>query len=230
MKRFYANAAAREGEGGHEILLDGRAVKTPARAALRVPTRGLADAIAEEWNSQGETIEPRAMPLTGLANVAIDRMGPERESFVAGLARYAESDLLCYRAEGPDALAARQAQHWAPLLEWARRRFDVDFEIVEGIVHRPQPAGTVDRLRRAVEARGPFELAGLSPLVTISGSLVIALALAERAIDLAAAWEAATVDEAWQSEKWGADAEAERTLAARRAEFAAAHRFLELLG
>ncbi|MGE5721742.1 MAG: ATP12 family chaperone protein [Sphingomonadales bacterium] len=230
MKRFYANAAAREVVGGHEILLDGRSVKTPARAALCVPTRDLAEAIVEEWNSQGETIEPRAMPLTGLANAAIDRVGPERETFAAGLGRYAENDLLCYRAEGPDALAARQAEHWAPLLEWARRRFDVDFEIVEGIVHRPQPGGTIDRLRRAVEASGPFELAGLSPFVTISGSLVIALALAEQAIDLDAAWEAATVDEAWQLEQWGADAEAERVLAARRAEFAAAHRFLELLG
>lgn len=230
MKRFYKTASVGAVDDGQfEILLDGRPVRTPARAPLRVPSKAIADAITAEWNDQGDSIDPRAMPLTGLANAALDRITPEPQAFAAGLAAYGESDLLCYRAEGPDALAARQADLWEPLLDWARRRFDVEFAVVCGIVHHPQHAATIERLRRAVEARSPFELAALAPLVTISGSLVIALALAERAISLDQAWSAATLDEAWQAEKWGEDAEATRTLEARYREFEAAFRLLELL-
>lgn len=229
MKRFYKEAVAAPAEGGSEILLDGRSVKSPARQPLRVPSDRLAGAIAAEWNAQGETIDPRTMPLTGLANAAIDRVSPDPGAFAASLARYGESDLLCYRADSPAALVARQAEAWDPLLAWARRRFDVDFETVSGIIHRPQPAATVERLGRAVAARGPFELAALSPLVTIGGSLIVALALAEGEIDLPAAWSAATLDEKWQEEHWGADPEAVQALENRRREFEAAQRFLQLL-
>ena len=229
MKRFYKNAAARAADGGYEILLDERPVKTPQRARLLVPSERLGAAIAEEWNSQGEKVDPRSMPLTGLANAAIDRVGPERDAFVKSLAQFGESDLLCYRADKPDALAKRQAEIWDPLLAWARQRFDIDFELVCGIIHRPQPASTVERLAKAVAARGPFELAALSPLVTISGSLLIALALAEGAIDLETAWSAATLDEAWQAEQWGHDEEAAEVLANRRRDFEAGDRFLKLL-
>jgi chaperone required for assembly of F1-ATPase len=230
MKRFYEEATAAPGEDGRfEILLDGRPVMTPARRKLALPSAALADAVAAEWNAQGEKVEPRSMPLTGLANAAIDRVAPGKETFARSLAEYGESDLLCYRAEGPDALVRRQAEAWDPLLQWARRRFDVDFALAQGIVHCPQPPETVDRLARAVAARDPFSLAALSPLVTISGSLIIALALAEGAIEVDRAWAAATVDEAWQSEKWGEDSLAAAALEARRLEFEAARRFLDLL-
>jgi chaperone required for assembly of F1-ATPase len=170
------------------------------------------------------------MPLTGLANAAIDRVAPDPAGFAAGLAQYGESDLLCYRAEGPAPLVARQAEHWDPLLGWARRRYDVELKVAQGVIHQPQPPATVARLARAVAARSVFELAGLSPLVTVSGSLVIALAVAEAEIDLDAAWAAATVDDQWQTEKWGEDKEAALALANRRRDFEAGALFLQLLG
>lgn len=229
MKRFYEAAAVSAAGEDFRVLLDGREVKTPARSTLALPSERLAQAIAAEWDSQGEKIDPRSMPFTGLANAAIDRVAPDAKAFARSLAAFGETDLLCYRAEAPAALAARQAEVWDPLLGWARRRFDVDFEIVSGIMHRPQPGMTLRQLSHPVECRSAFELAGLSPLVTISGSLVIALALAEEAVDVDAAWTAASLDEAWQLEQWGEDAEATAVLEARRKEFAAGYRFLKLL-
>lgn len=229
MKRFYKEALASPGEGGVSIMLDGRAVRTPGRNLLRVPTEELAEAIAAEWAEQGEEIDPRAMPLTGLANAAIDRVAPDPAAFAKTLAAYGESDLLCYRAEGPEPLVERQAAAWDPLLEWARARYDIELATFPGVMHRPQLTATVERLAAAVAARGPFQLAGLSPLVTISGSLIIALALAEGAIGLDAAWAAAALDEAWQAEKWGVDALAAAALENRRREFEAAYRLLTLL-
>jgi chaperone required for assembly of F1-ATPase len=229
MKRFYGEATVSPQEGGVAVLLDGRPVRTPGRELLRVPTEELAEAIAEEWNAQGETIDPRSMPLTGLANAAIDRVAPDPAAFARTLATYGESDLLCYRAEGPQSLVERQQSLWEPLLGWARTRFGVDFEVTAGVMHRPQPAATVGQLARAVAARSPFQLAGLSPLVTIAGSLVIALALAEGAIGLEAGWQAAILDEAWQAEQWGADPLAAASLENRRWEFDSAYRFLTLL-
>jgi chaperone required for assembly of F1-ATPase len=218
-----------EAGADRSVLLDGRPVKTPGRAPLVPPTEALAEAIADEWNAQGDTIDPRAMPLTGLANAAIDRIAPDPAAFADGLAAYGESDLLCYRAEGPETLAARQSERWDPILGWAQQRYDVVFELAMGVIHMPQPPETVARLREAVGARGPFQLAGLSPLVTVSGSLIVALALAEGAISLDTAWAAATLDEQWQAEQWGEDAEAAAALAARLRDFAAAARFLALL-
>jgi chaperone required for assembly of F1-ATPase len=229
MKRFYKQAAVSPEAGGVGVLLDGRPVRTPARALLRVPTEELAEAIAAEWNAQGEKIEPHLMPLTGLANAAIDRVAPDPAAFGRGLAQYGESDLLCYRAEGPRSLVDRQARVWDPLLGWARTRFGVEIETRTGVMHRPQPPHTVEQLGRAVAARGAFQLAGLAPLVTIAGSLIVALALAEGAIGLEAAWDAAMLDEAWQAEQWGADPLAAASLENRRREFDAAYLFLTLL-
>lgn len=226
MKRFYEQASVGP---GNVILLDGRPVKTPSRRDLAPPGAALAAAIAEEWNGQSEKVDPRAMPLTGLANAAIDRIAPDPAAFARGLAAYGESDLLHYRAEGPAPLVARQAASWDPILAWARIRYDVAFEVTSGILHKAQPPATIERLAAAVAARDPFALAGLAPLVTVSGSLLIALALAEGAISLDAAWAAASLDEQWQAENWGEDAEAAAALAGRRAEFAAAFRFLSLL-
>ena len=229
MKRFWKEVSvAPEGEGWG-IRLDERAVRTPARAALVVPTERLAGAVAEEWSDARDDIDPHAMPLTGLANAAIDRVAPDRETFAAGLARYAEADLACYRAEGPPSLVARQAESWNSLLAWARRRFDVDFCTTEGVVHVDQPTATVDRLSHAVASLDPFRLAGLSPMVTIGGSLVAALAVLEGALAPEQAWEAVTVDDRWQLEQWGADAEAKTALDNRRRDFLAGARFLDLL-
>ncbi|HEY0086781.1 MAG TPA: ATP12 family protein [Allosphingosinicella sp.] len=229
MKRFYKTAEAVPAAGGVAILLDGRSVKTPGREALKVPTEELAEAIAAEWNDQGEDIDPRSMPLTGLANAAIDRVTPDPAAFARNLAAYGESDLLCYRAEGPRPLAERQAAQWDVLLDWARKRFAIEFETVCGVMHRNQPPATVNQLAAAVAARDPFRLAGLSPLVTVSGSLVIALALAEGAIGLEDGWAAATLDETWQAEQWGEDPLAAAAIAARRHDFVAGYRFLTLL-
>ncbi|HEX8223587.1 MAG TPA: ATP12 family protein [Allosphingosinicella sp.] len=229
MKRFYGQAAASPEEGGVSILLDGRPVRTPGRNLLRVPTEELAEAIAAEWNVQGEQLDPRSMPLTGLANAAVDRVEPDPAGFARSLAEYGESDLLCYRAEGPRSLVERQEETWDPLLAWARTRFEVEIETTAGIMHRRQPAATVERLGRAVAARSAFQLAGLSPLVTISGSLIVALALAEGAIGLETAWDAAMLDEAWQAEQWGADPLAAASLENRRREFEGAYFFLTLL-
>lgn len=225
MKRFWKDVSVSEGA----VLLDGRAVKTPARAPLVAPSPALADAIAAEWRAVGEQIDPRAMPLTGFTNAAIDRVAPDPAAFAATLAGYGETDLLCYRAENPPQLAERQAHVWDPLLEWARHRYDVAFAVTAGIVHVPQPPETVARLSAAVAARSPFELAALSPIVSISGSLVVALMLAEDAIDPEAAFDATHLDELWQADLWGEDYLATETREARRADFVAAARYLRLL-
>ena len=229
MKRFWKGVTVAPDAGGWTIKLDGRPVRTPARALLSVPWEGLAEAIAKEWRSVAETIDPRAMPLTGLANAAIDRVATDRESFAEKLARYAEADLLCYRAEGPRGLVERQEEEWDPLLAWARRRFDVDFAMTAGLTHIPQPEATVKRLSHALGALDPFRLAGFSPLVTIGGSLVAALAVLQKAIAAEQAWDAVSVDERWQLEQWGSDTEAETALENRRRDFLAAARFLDLL-
>ena len=229
MKRFWKVAEAAAEDGGWGVRLDERPLRTPGRALLIVPSKALAKAIADEWASAEETVDPRAMPLTGLANAAIDRVALDLAAFAAGLARYAEADLACYRAEGPETLIALQRQSWDSLLGWARRRFDVDFAVTSGIVHVAQPKPTVDRLAHEVAALDGFRLAGLSPLVTIGGSLVAALAVREGALTPDEAWDAVSIDERWQIEKWGSDAEAELAIANRRRDFLAAARFLELL-
>ena len=229
MKRFWKTAETVAEQGGWGVRLDERPLRTPGKALLAVPTEALGRALADEWASAPESVDPRAMSLTGLANAAIDRVAPDRASFAAGLAKYAEADLACYRAEGPQTLAKRQAECWDRLLGWAGRRYDVDFATTTGIVHVDQPPATVDRLAHEVAAFDAFRLAGLSPLVTIGGSLLAALALVEGAMTTEKAWRAVSIDERWQLEKWGEDAEAVAALARRRADFFAAARFLELL-
>ena len=229
MKRFWKQADAVERDGGWGVELDGKPLRTPARDLLTVPTKALAEAIASEWNEVGDKIDPGTLPLTGLANAAVDRVTPDKEAFAKGIARYAEADLACYRAEGPSALVDRQTESWDALIGWGRRRFDVDFRTTRGIVHVDQPAATVDRLSHAVAALDPFRLAGLSPLVTISGSLLAALGVLEGTLMPDQAWDAVTVDDRWQLEQWGSDAEAEAAIDNRRRNFMAAARFLELL-
>lgn len=225
MKRFYKEVSIEDGA----ILLDRRPVRTPARAPLLLPSPALADAIAEEWRSQREEIDPRSMPLTGLANAAIDRVAPDPATFARPLAAYAETDLLCYRAEAPAELVARQTETWDPLLDWARTRYDVHFTVTSGVIHAPQPAATTARLGEALLARDAFALAAMSPLVTIGGSLVAALALAEGEIGAERAFDVTHLDELWQAERWGEDQLALEARAARRRDFMAAAQLLALL-
>ena len=229
MKRFWKSAQAVEKEEGWGVELDGRPLRTPAREPLSVPTQRLAEAIAAEWDEVGDAIDPRDMPLTGLANAAIDRVGPDKKAFAGGLAKYAEADLACYRAEGPCGLVERQAELWDELLAWGRRRFDVDFRTTSGLLHVDQPPATVERLAHAVNALDPYRLAGLSPLVSIGGSLLAALGVLEEAFPPEQAWEAVSVDDRWQLEQWGSDEEAELALANRERDFLAAAQFLKLL-
>jgi chaperone required for assembly of F1-ATPase len=229
VKRFWKNVEVRTDEGGWGVSLDGKPVRTPARAALIVRSEALAEAIAEEWRGAVDEIDPRAMPLTGLANAAIDHVTKDKAGFASGLARYAEADLASYRSEWPPQLVDRQAQSWDPLLAWGRRRFDIDFSTTSGLMHIPQPPATVERLAHEVLALDPFQLAGLSPLVTVGGSLLAALAVLEKAISPETGWQAVSVDDRWQLEQWGSDADAELALETRRRDFFAGARFLELL-
>ncbi len=229
MKRFWKQVSAVPAEGGHDIHLDGKPVRTPGRVALTLPSPALTEAVADEWRNVGETIDPRAMPLTGLSNAAIDRIAPDPVAFAAGLAKYGESDLLCYRADHPLELQLRQQAAWDPLLDWARTRYGIDLVTTTGVMHREQSPATIARLAEAVAARSPFELAALSPLVTVTGSLIAALALLEGAATAEDIWSAANLDEDWQAEHWGEDDLARKTRAAHRADFDAGARFLSLL-
>lgn len=225
MKRFYKAAQVAAGVDGHAILLDGRPVRTPARAPLAVPGVALADAIAAEWDGQGEEIDPASMPMTGLANATIDRVLPEVGAFRGQIAAYGASDLFCYRAEGPDALVERQALLWDPLLARTGERFVV----TRGIMPADQPARTLAALRGAVEALDTWLLAGMMKLVSIGGSLVGALAYLDGAIEADMLWDAVSLDERFQLEQWGADAEAGARLAASRADFMDAARYCALV-
>lgn len=226
MKRFWREVAVTPGRG---IVLDGRPVRTPGRLELVLPTAALAELVAEEWRAVANEIDPRAMPMTGLANAAIERVAADPGTFAAGLARYAENDLLCYRAEAPAELIARQAAAWDPPLAWAQARYDVRFVVATGIVHRPQPPATLARIGEAAAALDAFTLAALSPITTLTGSIVLALGVVEGAVTADAAWAVAHVDETWQAERWGEDAAAAALLAERRREFDAAVKVLEAL-
>jgi chaperone required for assembly of F1-ATPase len=226
VKRFWKDVAI---DADRVVTLDGKPVRTPGRRPLALQTDALAEAVAAEWRAVGETIDPRTMPLTGLANAATDPIAADSAGFAARLAAYGESDLLCYRGEGPPLLVERQAAAWDPLLGWARGRYDVTFAVTTGVMHVAQPAATVARLHEAVAAYDDFRLAGLSPVVTLTGSLVIGLALIEGEIDADAAWGAAGIDEDWSIEMWGEDWQAAELRAAKRREFQFGVEFLGLL-
>lgn len=229
MKRFYTNAEVTGDAAPFGITLDGKPLRTPARAALALPGRRLASGIAGEWQAQGDRIEPRSMPLTGLANAAIDRVAPDPGAFADGLAVFAETELLAYRADAPPSLVERQATLWDPWLGWARRCHDAEFIRVTGILHRPQPGPTLARIRAAYRAFDPFRLAALNPVVTISGSAVIGLAVAAGEMAADEAYAVGHLDEIWQAERWGKDPLAEAGQRERQGDLAAAVAFLGLL-
>ncbi len=228
-KRFYETVSTAPEAGGVGIRLDGRALKTPARAPLAVPTQALADAVADEWAAQGDKIDMASMRLTGLANAAIDRIAPERAAFARRLSEYGRSDLLCYRAVSPVELVARQAKGWEPWLDWLDRERGVRLRIGEGVMHVAQDETAMARLYAAVAALDPFRLAGLQIATTATGSMTLGLAVAALALPAGEAFELSRIDEEHQAEVWGRDAEAEARAAAIRAEIEAAGRFLSLL-
>ena len=229
MKRFYKAAVAAPIEGGWQVTLDGRGVKTPNGKQQVVPTPALAEALATEWATQGEEIEPTSLVLRDLVDFALDIVGPERPATIAALLRFAETDTLCYRADREDALHARQAEVWEPLLTAAEARWDVHFERIEGVIHRPQPRVTLARLDAVLAAEDDFALSALTTLASLAASLVISLAAQAPDSDPVALWNAANLEEDWQAELWGEDYEAIELRAKRLATFTAAHRLAALV-
>ena len=208
MKRFYKEVSIAPTERGVAVLLDGKPVKTPARNALLLPTERLAAAIAQEWQAQGETIIATSMPLLRLANTVLDGVTVNREDVITAILRFGENDLLCYRAHHPPELAKRQCEGWDPLLDWARQRWSARMNCAAGVGHVDQSPDTLVALREALSNHDAFTLAGLHVVASITGSLVLGLAVVEGYIPGAYAFELSRIDETYQAEKWGTDAEA----------------------
>lgn len=228
-KRFYKKAAAGPHDGGHAVLLDGKTVKTPSKRALVVPTLALAEAMATEWEAQHEEIDPRTMWLTKLANTAIDLVAPRRAEVIAELVNYSGTDLLCYRAGHPAALAARQVALWDPLLDWAAAQ-GIALTPTTGILHVAQPPASLEAYGRALEALDAFRIAALHNAVTLTGSAVTGLAMTLGRVTAEEAFNIAYLDEHWQMELSGEDEEERARLEIRRSELAETSRFIVLLG
>lgn len=228
MKRFYKEAKAAAVQGGWQVQLDGRGVKTATGQPQAVPSEALASALAAEWAAQEEMIVPASFVLRDLADYAIDVVAPGSAALCTSLLRYAETDTLCYRADPGEALHRRQLERWEPLLAAAEARHGVQFARISGVMHQSQPAETLARLDGHLAALDPFTLAALNTLTSLAASLVIGLAALEPDADAGALWIAAELEEEWQAEQWGRDAEAEERRARRAAAFASAVRFAAL--
>jgi chaperone required for assembly of F1-ATPase len=224
-RRFYKTATSTPVDGGWGVTLDGKALRSPAKRPFVLPTEVLARAIADEWQAQGEKVNPGSMPLMQFAATAIDRLADDRTALVEEIAGYGHSDLICYRAEEPPSLARRQEEVWQPLVAWAAERYDVALNVTTGIVAVEQPAHALATFRRVLEACDLFALTALAGATGNAGSLVIALALAEGRLTPDEATDAALLDELFQAERWGNDPEAERRRAGIRADLHAAKRF-----
>ena len=208
-KRFYEKAEIVENDGAYEVRLDGRPVRTPGRSLLAFPRRDMADAVAAEWAAQGERIDPVTMPATRLANTAIDGVAPAMDAVREDIVRYAGSDLVCYRADGPEGLVEREAERWDPFLDWAQRELGANFVLAEGVMHVDQPAEAIRAVARTTaRIEDPFRLAATHVMTSLTGSALIALAVTAGAFTGDEAWQAAHVDEDWNTERWGEDAEA----------------------
>ena len=227
-RRFYKQAAVSGDAAPFAVALDARAVKTPGKRALALPGRALAEAVADEWQAQVEVIDPAKMPLTRLANTALDRVMGDEARIVAEITDFAGSDLVCYRAAEPAGLVEREAHHWDPVLTWAGMHLAHPFIAVTGLMHQPQPAPTLKAVGEHLSTRDAFELTALHNLSSLTGSALLALALEAAFLDADAAWAAAHVDEDWQIGQWGADEVAQARRQARRAEFDATIEFLSL--
>jgi chaperone required for assembly of F1-ATPase len=224
-KRFWKEVSVAETDGGFAVHLDVRRVMTPGKLPLTLPTRPMAEAIAEEWAAQQDEIQPLTMPVTRAANSAIERVTPQRPEVAAMLAAYAETDLTCHRADTPQTLAERQAAAWDPLLDWAADRFGARLFATAGILPVDQPPASLAALSDHVDSFDAFHLTAFHDLVTISGSLVIGLAVAHDHLDPETAWSMSRIDEEWQIEQWGRDDEAEAAAAIKRQDFLRAKTF-----
>lgn len=228
-KRFWIEVAVVPEGGGFAVKLDGRPVRTPLKAPLRVPTRGFAEEVAGEWRAQEGAIDPNAMPATRLANAATDQVGAQRGEVIGMLASYGGTDLLCYRAYGPDRLVERQRAAWDPLLAWAAEALGADLSTGSGLMPIAQREDALARLREPLEAMDDFALSAFHDLVALSGSLVLALAVVDGRLSAAEAWRLSRLDEDFQIEEWGEDEEAAEAAALKRAAFLDAARFHALL-
>jgi len=234
-KRFYKDVSVADEGGRFGLLLDGKPVRTPGKAPLTVPGKALAEAIADEWRAQGEHIDPetehidpKTMPLTKLANTAIHGVAGRRDAVIDDILAHARADLLCYRAGGPEGLVARQAELWDPVLAWAKDSLHAPLSLSQGIVHVAQPDGSIAGLRCEIAKLDDFGLAALHVMTSLTRSALLGLAVALKRLNPDEAWNAAHVDEDFQIGRWGEDAEAKTRRAARKAEFDAAVRALEL--
>jgi chaperone required for assembly of F1-ATPase len=226
IRRFYQKATVEATDGPFRILLDGKPVHTPAKVPLVLPNRKAAEAVAAEWQAQGEKVNPAVMPFTRLANTAIDRVAPNRAATIDEITRYGASDLICYRTDNPEELAERQAVAWNPLLEWLAAAHDVHLQTTTGIVFLHQRADDLARLHGIVAAFDEFSLVGLHNITSVAGSLVIGLGVAAGQISAPEAAALSTIDETYQSERWGEDEEALKRLQGRARELAEAAAFL----
>lgn len=231
MKKFYKTVAVEPREGGHAVLLDGKPMRTPAGKALLAPTRALAERIAAEWRGQGERVRPGDLPLTQVLNTALDRMtnATIRDAAVAEIAAYAATDLVCFRAPHPPALAERQRAAWQPLLDWLAERHGAALTVTQSLAPAAQAPEALARIAAVVAQQDPLRLAALQVATGALGSVVIALALAEGRLDAEAAFRAAHLDELHQIEEWGEDAEAMARLESIRADVAVAAEFFHLI-
>ena len=228
-KRFWTQAKGEAVEGGWQVKLDARSIKTPAGEPLIVPTEALASAIAAEWDAQEDLIDPRTMPMTRTANSAIDKVAPQRIAVVSILSDYGATDLLSYRADGPRALVMRQSRLWDPILDWAAQTLGARLVVTEGVMPVPQDGAALDRLTAPMLAMSPFHLAAFHDLVALSGSLVLAHAVIHGVHTPSEVWDLSRLDEDWQSEQWGDDEEARQAANRKRTAFLDAHRFWTLI-
>ncbi len=228
-KRFWKTATAQPVEGGYTVLLDDRAVKTPAKRALIMPTLAMAQVVAVEWDAQEEEVNPLTMPVTRAVNAAIDKVTQQHAEVAELLIAYGDSDLLCYRAEGPEGLVQRQAQTWDPLLDWAHATYGARLIPVVGLMPQPQNPDHLAKLAAPVRDLDAFSLTAFHDLVGLSGSLVIGLAAINDFAPIADLWRASRVDEIWQEEQWGEDEEATEMAAAKEQQFIAAKAFYNLI-
>lgn len=228
LKRFWKTAEAVPVEGGWEIRLDGRPVRTPAKARLVLPSRALAEAVAAEWADQQGEVDPLSMPMTRSANAAIDKVVPQRAEVAALIAAYGETDLCCYRAEVPEGLVARQVAAWDPMLDWAGSAFGAPLAVTVGVLPVTQPEASLEALQDRVAAEDAFALAALHDLVALTGSLVLGLAAAEGVLPGEEIWRRSRIDETWQEEQWGIDDEAADVAARKFGDFLHALAFYRL--
>lgn len=229
MKRFYKTVSVEARDEGLAVMLDGRPVRTPAKALLVVPHRMLAEAVAGEWDAQGEEVRPTEMPLTAIACTAIDLVAKDRAAACEELLSFAEHELLCYRAEGPEELVARQEQVWRPLLDWLEATHRARLTVGSGLLALQQPAEALAALRGVLEGYDALALTGLATAVRACGSLVVGLALAERRLSAAEAFAASELEETFQIERWGEDPIAGERRDGIRRDLEAAARFFQSL-